>query len=821
MPPIAFGSDCICTLPEDAMEFPAAILENIKNKETVLFIGSGFSISAGVPSSGSLASLLKSRLPGRYRPEESALDQIAEEFEKEFGRGRLVSEVCSFLQSLHLSDSSITHRLLASLIKHGFIRTIITTNYDTLIEDTCSVLGVPLTVVAHESQLHEAARHDTCVLFKIHGDFFHPELLVLTKRDLISWKFRAELQPILNEIKTIFAKCPILFVGYSLSDYTVLELLLGTGPSTQNAPRHKRIAAIYSKDDLETAVRGLGAYGVEAFHCPDVESLFRWVLLGLPVRLLIKHVVFNYASWYPDQQARYGGIETFIGYLKEHKGDLITHDDGSVYKSNMIDPYPSQWAQTSAPTYPASFYFLRAAARASLMELKARSRVPDVIHVHFLAFADLYEESGMPTLCTSHSLISRDLGYTRGLFDGHGTPQAKSEVNAAYEAETYAAKSSHFVTVLSASHESEVRAVGARSVRQIAVPFDPGYFLPEGNDTARMRAQIDHRFTITYVGRPDRRKGIEVLIDACSEIASRGCSFQLLIVGYGFRFGSGDSLTFGSQRYGFDVSKLKQHGIRIFLKEAYDSKRASLFYSASDVIVVPSLYEPMGYVVLEAMAAARPVIASRTGGIVELLRDGVDGVLFEPGNSGELADQLQRLYMDEDLRVRLGKSAREAIERRPSAQEAVDEWNKLYQHVAFSFGESLFPPEEIIVEVRERIRKFNYMFNYRESVDLYDAAVLGCRVATDIMAEHVELFELPRGVPLDSALIHSIAMELERELRNRGKTVPFSSSKLREMMTDLTMAFLCRDQTKTPLILESKKTQLQLDQQWHSWAVEK
>ena len=103
------------------MEFPAAILENIKNKETVLFIGSGFSISAGVPSSGSLASLLKSRLPGRYRPEESALDQIAEEFEKEFGRGRLVSEVCSFLQSLHLSDSSITHRLLASLIKHGFI----------------------------------------------------------------------------------------------------------------------------------------------------------------------------------------------------------------------------------------------------------------------------------------------------------------------------------------------------------------------------------------------------------------------------------------------------------------------------------------------------------------------------------------------------------------------------------------------------------------------------------------------------------------------------------------------------------------------------
>lgn len=82
-------------------------------------------------------------------------------------RGRLVTEVESFLRRLPGDEIGSSHRLVASLVAHGFVKTIITTNYDTLIEDACARMGAHLHVVAHESQLHGAAG-DAPVLYKIH-----------------------------------------------------------------------------------------------------------------------------------------------------------------------------------------------------------------------------------------------------------------------------------------------------------------------------------------------------------------------------------------------------------------------------------------------------------------------------------------------------------------------------------------------------------------------------------------------------------------------------------------------------------------------------
>lgn len=83
--------------------------------------------------------------------------------------------------------------------------------------------------------------------------------------------------------------------------------------------------------------------------------------------------------------------------------------------------------------------------------------------------------------------------------------------------------------------------------------------------------------------------------------------------------------------------------------------------AACDICILPSYFEGMGRVVLEGMAAGKPVIASRVGGIVELIRDGETGLFITPGRPDELAAALLRLAADPVLRARLGHAARQAV----------------------------------------------------------------------------------------------------------------------------------------------------------------
>jgi glycosyltransferase involved in cell wall biosynthesis len=83
--------------------------------------------------------------------------------------------------------------------------------------------------------------------------------------------------------------------------------------------------------------------------------------------------------------------------------------------------------------------------------------------------------------------------------------------------------------------------------------------------------------------------------------------------------------------------------------------------AAADVVVLPSLKEGLGVAALEGAAAARPVIASRVGGLVEAVADGTTGILVPPGDAAALAGALRRLATDAPLRARLGAAGRERV----------------------------------------------------------------------------------------------------------------------------------------------------------------
>jgi UDP-glucose:(heptosyl)LPS alpha-1,3-glucosyltransferase len=93
------------------------------------------------------------------------------------------------------------------------------------------------------------------------------------------------------------------------------------------------------------------------------------------------------------------------------------------------------------------------------------------------------------------------------------------------------------------------------------------------------------------------------------------------------------------------------------------SQQIEKFFAAADAFVFPTIYDPFGLVITEAMAAGLPVVTSRMAGAAELITDGVDGLLTERSwDVPAIADHLARLRNDNGLRARLGTAARLTIE---------------------------------------------------------------------------------------------------------------------------------------------------------------
>jgi glycosyltransferase involved in cell wall biosynthesis len=160
------------------------------------------------------------------------------------------------------------------------------------------------------------------------------------------------------------------------------------------------------------------------------------------------------------------------------------------------------------------------------------------------------------------------------------------------------------------------------------------------------------RLTIVFTGRMERRKGIHVCPDIAAAILER---FDVTFVL------AGDDL-FGYLKNtllpGLAARRLKGS---IHWTGPLGVQDVRALVRASDIVLLPSLWENSPYSCLEAMAAGRAVVTSNQGGMPELIQDGVNGLLATPGDAASFIDRIERLIEDPALRERLGSAARATI----------------------------------------------------------------------------------------------------------------------------------------------------------------
>jgi starch synthase len=152
---------------------------------------------------------------------------------------------------------------------------------------------------------------------------------------------------------------------------------------------------------------------------------------------------------------------------------------------------------------------------------------------------------------------------------------------------------------------------------------------------------------VIFVGRITHQKGLEHLLEAAPSIDPRA---QLVLCA-----GAPDTPEIG-ERVRARISELER---TIWIEEMLPKPEVIQLLTHATVFVCPSIYEPMGIVNLEAMACETAVVASRVGGIPEVVADGETGFLVELGDADELARRVNEVLADPELAARFGKAGRE------------------------------------------------------------------------------------------------------------------------------------------------------------------
>ncbi len=315
-----------------------------------------------------------------------------------------------------------------------------------------------------------------------------------------------------------------------------------------------------------------------------------------------------------------------------------------VVRAVLADDAPDVYRETGA------FVQALQPALASAAVAHLLGWTPDLVHGHDWVVAEaaatVAERAGVPLVATVHATES-------GLYGGHvNTPFSRWRHSTERD---LVARSARTIVCSSAMRDEVVTALDADKSRVVVVPngvdVQAWSSTAPGRQAARRTLGLTDVPMVVLVGRLEHEKGAHDALDALALLAAEGPPPHLVLVGDGAR---ADDLHAQAARLGLSDN--------VHMTGRLADRSVADLVGAADLALVPSRYEPFGLVALEAMAAGTPVVATTTGGLRDVVADGVTGIAVPPADPAALAAAMRRLLDDAQTRRDLSEAASEQVD---------------------------------------------------------------------------------------------------------------------------------------------------------------
>jgi glycosyltransferase involved in cell wall biosynthesis len=345
-----------------------------------------------------------------------------------------------------------------------------------------------------------------------------------------------------------------------------------------------------------------------------------------------------------------GGAERVLLELSPHMGStefvaVAVHLGGGEMLRPLEEAGVAPRVLVQSPLDPRWVSRLRHVAR--------RERV-DLIHAH------------LPVPGTGARLAGLGSGIPI-VYTEHSTWEAFHPLTRWANALTYGLNDA-VIAVSQTVEQSIIRSrLGRRQLDRITTimnGIDAAQVVADGNHPVADVPAGSYGSVIGWV-RPD--KGADVLIEAAASIRREFPDRTCVLIGEG-----------GVASVRQQARSLGLQTVVSFLGRRMDARAVMAHL---EVVVIPSRREGLPLVLLEAMALGRPVVAAAVGGIPEVIRDGVNGLLVPPEDPAAIAEAVARLLRDPALRARLGGSAAEAVEGKWNVRTTARSYDLLYRQV--------------------------------------------------------------------------------------------------------------------------------------------
>ena len=175
---------------------------------------------------------------------------------------------------------------------------------------------------------------------------------------------------------------------------------------------------------------------------------------------------------------------------------------------------------------------------------------------------------------------------------------------------------------------------------------------------------------VAVIGRMDPVKAIESLIQAVSRIRASGTDLHLVVVG---------SSSDGNGDYGSSLRQLADEMIPGAVRFVGQRTDVAGILRSVDILCVPSKREPFGLIAIEAMAVGTPVVASRTGGFLDYISDGRNGLLSTPGDAADIAEKILSLIQVDAVRARIVAHASTTVSENHEAPVRAERMIEIYR----------------------------------------------------------------------------------------------------------------------------------------------